>query len=167
MHQTISRLLFPCVLGIVACQGQGTSQSTDGGSTVDGAAAATTFAAYKPATAIRHVVVIVEENHTFDSYFGRYCTGAAGVSCTSGPACCEAAPTTQPALIGTQPALALDSLSNYAQDRSHDSVCELAEMNLNGQTYGMDRYVYGGGVGCSAPYNFSLVDPRQRPMTPV
>src|SRR4051794_12519847 len=43
---------------------------------------------------IRHVVLIVQENHTFDSYFGRWCTAPAGSnpSCTMGRACCEAAP---------------------------------------------------------------------------
>ena len=41
---------------------------------------------------IDHLVVIVQENHTFDSYFGRYCTAPTGSAptCTTGPACCEA-----------------------------------------------------------------------------
>src|SRR5581483_11928421 len=43
---------------------------------------------------IEHVVVLVQENHTFDTYFGSYCTAKPGSnpSCTEGPACCEAAP---------------------------------------------------------------------------
>src|SRR4051812_36076419 len=43
---------------------------------------------------IEHVVLIVQENHSFDSYFGRYCGAAAGSNpeCTVGRRCCEAAP---------------------------------------------------------------------------
>ena len=53
------------------------------------------------ASAIKHLVVIVQENHTFDNYFGRYCTAAPGSqpSCQTGPACCEAAPTADPGFI--------------------------------------------------------------------
>src|SRR5579871_1143458 len=45
-------------------------------------------------TAIKHVVVIVQENHTFDAYFGQYCQAPTGSNptCTDGPGCCEAAP---------------------------------------------------------------------------
>ncbi|HEY8042016.1 MAG TPA: alkaline phosphatase family protein, partial [Polyangiaceae bacterium] len=37
-------------------------------------------------TNIAHVVLVVQENHSFDSYFGRYCTAAPGSSpsCTHG-----------------------------------------------------------------------------------
>lgn len=113
-----------------------------------------------PASAIRHVVIIVEENHTFDSYFGRYCKGPAGISCDQGPSCCEAAPATQPTASGTQAALLLNGASNYAQDRNHESGCELAEMHWDGQRYRMDRFVDGAGSGCSDPDNFALVDPK-------
>jgi phospholipase C len=51
-----------------------------------------------PASKIEHVVVVVQENHTFDSYFGRWCTAPAGSapSCTDGAACCERAPDAEP-----------------------------------------------------------------------
>ena len=47
-----------------------------------------------PQSNMKHVVVIVQENHTFDNHFGRYCTAAPGSNptCNDGPACCEAAP---------------------------------------------------------------------------
>jgi len=43
---------------------------------------------------IEHVVLIVEENHSFESYFGAYCLAAAGSNprCTLGRNCCESAP---------------------------------------------------------------------------
>ena len=31
-----------------------------------------------PVCKIDHLVVIIQENHTFDNYFGRYCTAAPG-----------------------------------------------------------------------------------------
>src|SRR5437870_834222 len=47
---------------------------------------------------IQHLVVIVQENHTFDNYFGNYCTAAVGSNptCTDGPGCCEKANATDP-----------------------------------------------------------------------
>src|SRR5690348_8030259 len=49
-------------------------------------------------SAIQHLVVIVQENHSFDNYFGTYCTAATGSnpSCNTGPGCCEAGPTHDP-----------------------------------------------------------------------
>ncbi|HEY2517720.1 MAG TPA: alkaline phosphatase family protein, partial [Polyangiaceae bacterium] len=49
-------------------------------------------------TCIQHVVIIVQENHTFDTHFGAYCTAPAGSNptCNDGPACCEAMPATDP-----------------------------------------------------------------------
>src|SRR5262245_26176700 len=72
---------------------------------------------------IKHVVLLVKENHTFDSYFGKYCTAPAGSNptCTSGRNCCEAAPATEPS--GAQPTV-LDDASNLATDRNHTRECE-------------------------------------------
>jgi phospholipase C len=111
-------------------------------------------------TAIRHVVLIVEENHTFDSYFGRYCTAPAGSFplCTNGPACCEAAPAKEPS--GTSP-MTLDDDSNSAKDRNHAQDCERAQID-GGK---MDHYVTGAGVSdgltsppCSDGRNWALAD---------
>ncbi len=98
---------------------------------------------------IKHLVVIVQENHTFDAYFGRYCTAPAGSNptCTAGPACCEQAPVTEPS--GHAPML-LDDTENSAYDRNHTQACELTEMN-GGK---MDRYV--AGADCSNPRNFAI-----------
>jgi phospholipase C len=109
---------------------------------------------------IRHVVLIVEENHTFDSYFGKYCTAAAGSapSCTSGPDCCEGAPATEPS--GATP-IVLDDASNTGDDRDHAQDCERAQIN-GGK---MDHYVTGSNVddgvfspACSTPKNWALAD---------
>ena len=98
---------------------------------------------------IRHVVIVVQENHTFDAYFGRYCTAAAGSnpSCTTGPACCERAPDTEPG--GASP-LVLDDAANAGYDPTHTQACELSEMNGGA----MDRYV--SGAACSNAKNFAI-----------
>ncbi len=106
------------------------------------------------ASAIRHLVVIVQENHTFDNYFGRYCTAAPGTdpACTTGPACCEAAPDRDP---GTgAPPTALTDQENAGYTPSHDQRCEIDEIN-GGR---MDRFV--SSAICGSPRNFALA-PRE------
>jgi phospholipase C len=109
---------------------------------------------------IQHVVLIVQENHTFDAYFGRYCTAPAGSNptCNNGPSCCERAPDTEP--HGASPVV-LDDASNFANDRDHEQACELQQIN-GGK---MDQYVTGatgsdtcGGSGpsCASKNNFAL-----------
>src|SRR6266566_66931 len=65
-------------------------------------------------SAIEHLVFVVQENHSFDNYFGGWCTAAPGSNpaCTSGPSCCEAMPATEPA-TGAAPAI-LDDAANAA-----------------------------------------------------
>ncbi len=101
------------------------------------------------ASNIKHVVLIVQENHTFDTYFGRYCTAPAGSSptCTSGPSCCEAAPDKEPSGAGP---VVLDDALNKARDPNHSQQCEQTEMNLGK----MDRYVTG--TSCSSAQNFAI-----------
>jgi phospholipase C len=114
------------------------------------------------ASNIEHVVLIVEENHTFDAYFGRYCQAPSGSNptCTQGPNCCERAPDQEP--HGASPGM-LDDASNFATDRDHAQACELQQIN-GGK---MDGYVTGSmgaqtclGVGpkCSSPNNFVLAE---------
>ena len=109
---------------------------------------------------IAHVVLIVEENHTFDAYFGRYCQAPAGSSptCTTGPSCCERAPDTEPR--GASP-IVLDDSSNFATDRDHAQACELQQID-DGK---MDNYVtgatgadtcLGSGPSCASGNNFAL-----------
>lgn len=106
-----------------------------------------------PGSNINHVVVLLQENHTFDNYFARYCTAPSGSApaCTDGPACCEAGPDREPS--GAAP-IVLDDTTNGEFDPDHTEACEVAEMNGGA----MDRFVVGAG-GCSDPRNFAYADP--------
>ena len=77
---------------------------------------------------IQHLIVIVQENHTFDDHFGAYCTAATGSNptCTDGPACCEAMPATDPS--GTKPTVLTDSV-HAASSPNHAQSCELSELD--------------------------------------
>ncbi|MFT3700126.1 MAG: alkaline phosphatase family protein [Kofleriaceae bacterium] len=101
---------------------------------------------------IDHVVIVVQENHTFDTYFGQYCTGATGSAptCTTGPSCCEAGPLMEPS--GASP-MVLDDAANGAFDPDHTQACELAEED-GGL---MDHYVTGAGT-CSDARHFAYAD---------
>ena len=112
---------------------------------------------------IEHVVLIVQENHTFDSYFGQYCTAPANSNpqCTSGRGCCEAAPSADRA--GHTPYLLTDA-ENFAHDHDHTYNCEVCEID-NGA---MDHYTAGScpsdpainpfEYSCSNIYNFELAN---------
>jgi phospholipase C len=124
------------------------------------------------ASNIEHVILIVQENHTFETYFGKYCQAVAGSnpSCTSGPMCCEGAPLTDGQYTDPTGAVAevLDDdpnnpAANFATDRDHLQVCELQQ--INGGL--MNQYVtgatgastcYGVGPDCSTPVNWVLAD---------
>ncbi len=103
------------------------------------------------ASAIAHLVLIVQENHSFDNYFGRYCTAATGSdpTCNTGPDCCEAAPAMDPtgATAGV-----LDDTTNAAYNPDHLQACEVLEID-NGK---MDKFVTG--TTCSSPNNFAYAD---------
>jgi len=103
-------------------------------------------------SAIRHVVVVVQENHSFDTYFGTYCTAPVGSSpsCTSGSGCCEAAPDSDPG-TGNAP-VPLTDAQNGAWSPDHSQACEASEVNGGA----MDSYVTA--PGCGSPNNFSLAD---------
>ena len=81
-----------------------------------------------PRSKIDHLVVIVQENHTFDAYFGQYCTAATGSSptCTQGPGCCEAGPATDPS--GASP-IVLDDTANGVYD---PTTCSLRAAGSDG-----------------------------------
>ena len=93
---------------------------------------------------------MLQENHSFDNYFGRYCTAAPGSqpSCQTGPACCEAAPTADPG-TGSPPALLTD-VENATFSPNHYKDCELAEIN-GGK---MDGFV--SNKLCGHPRNFAV-----------
>ena len=112
------------------------------------------------ASKIEHVVLIVQENHTFDAYFGRYCQAPAGSAptCTTGRACCEAAPDLEPR--GAAP-ITLDDASNFGADRDHEAACEVQQID-DGR---MDGFVTGStgsgpclGPACASPNNWALAN---------
>ena len=109
-----------------------------------------------PVSKVRHLVVVLQENHTFDNYFGTYCTAPTGSAptCTTGPACCEAGPAHEPS--GASPVV-LDDDTNAAYDPNHTQDCELMEANGGA----MDRYVTG--TTCSDPRNFAYADAAAAP----
>jgi phospholipase C len=114
------------------------------------AIAPTCLASGQTTSNVKHLVVVVLENHTFDSYFGDYCTAATGSNptCTTGPACCEAGPQS---VSGHSP-LDLNDSENVSYDPNHSQSCELSEED-NGA---MDRYVTG--ASCSSASNFAYSD---------
>ncbi len=109
------------------------------------------------------MVLIVQENHTFDNYFGAYCTAPTGShpSCNNGRNCCEAAPLADPK--GTLYSPLSDSF-NYQSDHDHSFDCEVCEIH-NGA---MDFFTVDGGCPtsasqltsypCSDPHNYAVAD---------
>src|SRR5579862_9232547 len=100
-----------------------------------------------PISKIDHLVVVVQENHTFDNYFARWCTAPAGSAptCTSGPSCCEAGPDPAP---GNATPVALDDAENGRRQPDHTRACETAEADGGA----MDMYAAGASA-CSDPGN--------------
>jgi phospholipase C len=101
---------------------------------------------------IEHLVVIIQENHTFDSYFGRWCTAATGSNptCTKGASCCEAGPGVD---LGSQTTPStLNDKFNAARDPNHLQACEVTEID-GGK---MDGFVTSNV--CGSPQNFAYAD---------
>ena len=68
-------------------------------------------------TGVHHIIVIIEENHSFDFYFGLYCTAApdSNPTCNIGPDCCEKAPanfTTSSKAVSSQTILTTQSFGS-------------------------------------------------------
>lgn len=108
---------------------------------------AATAATAATRTPIRHVVVIVQENHSFDSYFAAYC--AQTHTCNVPPVRNPYAP--------VQP-VPLTDAGTAAYDPNHFADCERVEIN-NGR---MDGYLtphpdqtQSTGYPCGSPSNFS------------
>ena len=168
-------LCLVCVAPVLAACSSGSSSSSpnDGGTktsdasvTTDAASDApvvdepdagpqdTTCAGPCPTSAIKHIVIIVQENHTFDDHFGGYCTATPGSNptCNVGPTCCEAMPATDP--TGVKPTLLTDA--EHAQfDPNHAKACELTEID-NGK---MDGYAAASDAGCGSVENVAIADP--------
>ena len=109
-----------------------------------------------PTSKIKHLIVLIQENHTFDDHLGGWCKAPAGSnpSCTQGPACCEAMPPADPK--GYKPTVLTDA-EHGAYDPPHDSACETAMMN-GGK---MDAYATAivSGESCGNPQNVAASDP--------
>ncbi len=99
---------------------------------------------------IKHLVLIVTENHSFDSYFGKYCKGPTNknINCNIGPECCEKTPDE---VDGYRPYI-LNDTQNMKFDPNHNQYCELCETN-GGR---MDGFVTG--CTCSDPQNFAVAE---------
>ena len=104
---------------------------------------------------IEHVVILLQENHTFDSYFGLWCTGATAFPANcSGRGCCERAPRFVPGLddVTSAPTTCtawpgyLDDAYNNQGDLPHRADAEYEEMHNSGPPgsidggFAMDRY---------------------------
>jgi phospholipase C len=127
--------VLPIVFALVACGGPShTPGSCDGPC---------------PQSRVRHLIVLVQENHTFDNHFGRYCKAAAAPDCHDGPDCCEAGPPAEPG--GAAPTN-LDDLELAAFGPQNDRACETDEID-GGR---MDHFVTGT---CGDPGKFAYSDP--------
>jgi phospholipase C len=106
-----------------------------------------------PQSNVKHVVIVIQENQTFDTHFGGYCTAPAGSSptCNTGPACCEAAPAHDPS--GASPVILDDALLG-SYDPNHTQACESSEIDDGG----MDHFTTGL-ANCASPDNFALAEP--------
>ncbi|MEO6420491.1 MAG: alkaline phosphatase family protein, partial [Polyangiaceae bacterium] len=149
----LTALPIPFIMGCSSDDNPGTPVAdggmSEGGPMAEGGGgdAGTDAAASPPSSNIKHVVIIIQENHTFDSYFGTYCTAPTGSNptCTAGPACCEAAPAMAPGDGGAAPVV-LNDTENGAYDPNHTQSAELVEMNGGS----MDKYL---------PRNVAYADP--------
>lgn len=109
---------------------------------------------HEPSSRIKHLVVIIQENQSFDHYFGRYCIANTGTNptCNDGPACCEAAPITDPG--SGQPMILFTQKLQTSYDPNHSQKCMIKEMH-GGL---MDRYITE--KSCGNPNNFSYIEPQ-------
>ncbi len=141
---------------MVALGCSGSSDVTDAGVDQGAPDLAAPCAGSGACSNIKHVVVIVQENKTFDTYFGKYCTAQTGSNptCNTGPSCCEAAPATDPG-TGMSPKV-LDDAENAAFDPNHLQACETSEID-GGK---MDKFISSTAVSqCGDAKNFAYADP--------
>ena len=135
------------LLASLACAGP--ERSPDPGPTTADAGAPDAGGA---AARIEHVVILVQENHSFDSYFGLYCAGPTGTpfpTPCSGRGCCEQAPQRVPGrddatsaartcLAWQGPSSYLDDTYNQAGDPDHGANFEYEEMHNPGAPGSID-----------------------------
>jgi|GEM_PF-887226 len=107
---------------------------------------------------VKHVVIVEMENHSFDSYFGTWCGGAANPTCSSNGGataymCCEAAPTGLHGPNGGYTPFTLDDAENLLTDRDHFYGCQVKEMNGGA----MDDFLDGAAAlgDCQNVHNYA------------
>jgi len=100
----------------------------------------------KTTSTIEHILIIIPENHSFDSIYGKYCTAPtySNPTCNEGRNCCEEI---TPIQDGIKPFL-LNDLENARYNPCHSYQCMMSEIN-GGK---MDKYLFGG-TG-SHPHNY-------------
>ena len=106
----------------------------------------------KVMSSIEHIILIVSENHSFDSIYGSYCEAPTNSNpqCTEGSKCCEAAP----AVLSGRTPYDLTDAENVAFDPDQSQKGEVCKQN-GGK---MDNYV---GLACpfsSDDRNFAIAD---------
>lgn len=147
-----ARTLVPLfILASFGCSSGGSTGTGGNGNTSSGSGGGGGMPV-GPTSNVKHLVVIIQENHTFDNHFGQYCKAATGSNptCNSGPSCCEAGPAMAPG-SGIAPTVMDDTEhGNYSPDHSQD--CEVEEINGGA----MDKFTNGT---CSSPDNFAYADP--------
>src|SRR5258706_14179438 len=105
-------------------------------------ASETATAADLAAPVVQHLVILLQENHSFDNYFGLYCAGPTGTPFPSncqGRGCCERAPWAVPGRDSTfgyartchawTSSSWLDDAYNNNEDPEHVANAEYTEMH--------------------------------------
>jgi phospholipase C len=108
-------------------------------------------------TSIRHVVVIVQENHSFDSYFAAYCAQQHT---------CNLAPVTNP-YAPLQP-VPLTDANTAAYDPNHFQACENVEIDggaMDGYATSHPAQTVSTGYPCGSPAN--VTQAAYGPTSPV
>jgi phospholipase C len=144
-EKKVLALLIPAALLVAAC---GSSAPSSAPPTNNGPCAGPC-----PASRIKHLVVVIQENTSFDVEFAHYCKAKPGSNptCDDGPNCCETGPAVD-AGSGDAPVLLTDA-AHAAFDPNHTQACELADMD-GGK---MDAYVTN--ATCGNVKNFAYYDP--------
>lgn len=158
MSHAVRASTLVSILTVLAACGGGAEQGTGGHGTTStggagGGGAGAGGSGGGGLSGVQHLVVIIQENHTFDDHFGRYCQAAAGSApaCNQGPGCCERGPDTDPS--GAAPTILSDTAHGDFSP-NHAQVCELEEIGGGA----MDGFVTGSG-GCGDARNFAYAEP--------
>ena len=136
--------LLAVVVVAAACS---SSSPTSAPTTAGGhAGSSTTVATGSGIHKIRHVIVIMQENRSFDSYFGTY-PGADGIPMTNGqPTACLPAPANEPCV---RPYVDHADVNGGGP---HSAVNAAADINA-GQMNGFVKQAVAGRRGCVDPTN--------------